>query len=298
MWDGGSGMTLGTGIFASTILLVAVFIAWQLTAHRKWKTFGKFVVAVVAIAGLFGGGLYTWANYEPPPTVLSKLGGISLGASMVDVKLLLGEPATSVVEEPILDGETIATFNYPDGVEVIFRGTDEFDLAASIICNRTYPAALGVTSYDTEAEVIDRLGEPTSVSVRADGLAKTISYAQWQVSFSLSQNRITSVCVHSSPAITYQNELPSIAEQRAAAAAQGELDEQEARRIEAEHQEAMARAAEFQRAEEAEGARVALRNEETMEARRACAAAMRQASSPLPEREIESVCLRTYPFRD
>src|SRR3954466_14558964 len=88
-------MTLGTGIFLSTILLLLALAAWQVSIHAKWKIVGKVAAGSVALCIVLGICIYAWtyiAGLAARPSVVGPLGGAQLGTSPTDVKLALGKP--------------------------------------------------------------------------------------------------------------------------------------------------------------------------------------------------------------
>ena len=232
--NGGCGMTLGTGIFASTVLVLLAIAIWQITARHKWKLAGKIAAGFIAVCAVIGFGLYAWnyiANLPPAPSVVTELAGVKLGMSPTDVTLALGKPDTAS-DPSVKDGETRIEFKYsssdnyssPD-VNIIFYGRDKYTTKVSIVCSADSSIKLlGFDNYSTEASIIQSLGKPSSISVSRDALSKIISFSQWKVAFRISKGFVSEKCITQSGRIAFENELISpgaqkVADQKAAAEA-------------------------------------------------------------------------------
>src|SRR6185503_14631155 len=92
-------MTLGSGIFASTLVLVVVFALWQATKHQKWKTIGKVAALLAGVGILLGFAGWGWYAYTNRPKVQNELEGIALGTTELDVQLKKGKPSSQVTND-------------------------------------------------------------------------------------------------------------------------------------------------------------------------------------------------------
>jgi len=101
-------MTLGEGIFWSTVLILVTFFLYQVSVKKKWKTVGKVFTILVLVGALIGGGFWGWNVYELRPQIMGELDGVRLGMSPVEVKLVKGAPTTEgeVVEQETVDSKS------------------------------------------------------------------------------------------------------------------------------------------------------------------------------------------------
>jgi len=212
-------MTLGTGIFSSTVLVLLAIAIWQITARHKWKLAGKIAAGFVVVCAVIGFGLYAWnyiANLPPAPSVVTELAGVKLGMSPTDVTLALGKP--DVAGEPkIKNKETRIDYVYSDPqVDISFYGLDKYTTKVSSICTSVvYTTLLGFDNYSSEVSVIDRLGKPDQTSIAKDGLSKIISYPKWNVAFTISKGAVSEKCISRS-GLEFTAELLSPEAQKAA----------------------------------------------------------------------------------
>lgn len=229
-------MTLGTGIFASTILVLLAVALWQVTKHRRWRLVGTVFGVLVGLTALIALGVWGWTEYANRPTPQRSLAGIALGMVPAEVKLRKGEPQSvspftcgrplsSLPKEgrfndldatqqalllelirtaearmpgtrcgPPNTSEARARWFFPD-MHVVFK-TSNNGLKVSSICRDSGTERLiGVSPGAPESDVLAELGKPTHVSIRNDGLAKVISYRQWNVAFELEKGRVSAMCV-------------------------------------------------------------------------------------------------------
>jgi len=237
-------MTLGEGIFWSTVLILVAFFLYQVSVKRKWKTVGKVFAILVLVGALIGGGFWGWNVYESRPRIMGELGGVRLGMSPVEVKLLKG---VATQGDEVVELEKMTTFTpkqlriieevrarmardkqgerdddkkfkmtwvykqseYSDEHLIIrFTGDEQNALRTSTICESGgYNRIFGLNTYYLyEESVIKKLGTPSHESISSDGLKKMISYEQWKVAFEIEKNHVISWCVTESGKMTYTNE--------------------------------------------------------------------------------------------
>lgn len=210
-------MTVGTGLFLSTLLVLTVAILWQITAHKKWRVAGKVSAIGSALLILLGVVVYSWiyfSNLPSPPTVTTELVGIKLGMTPVEVKLKLGQPVS--ISDPEMEGERIRIDIYYSTAAIVFYGSDKYTTKAEIICTSDRSNdLLGISGYDGESKIIERLGDPDATSIRKDGLAKMISYSKWNATFQIEKGEIVQECIHDFPVMSFVEEYPTREEQEA-----------------------------------------------------------------------------------
>tara|TARA_R110000772_G_scaffold223546_1_gene334084 strand:- start:4627 stop:5265 length:639 start_codon:yes stop_codon:yes gene_type:complete len=205
-------MTLGDGIFWSTVLILLATGIYYLSAKKKWKIFGKMLGLLILVGVVISGGVWGWLKYQDRPQVTTTLGGISLGMEPVEVSLELGEPTNKIalneVDDPRPGSEFGLTWIYASSgssrLVVRFYGSGSKNLTTAIICSSDiYAKVAGVGRYDSEEQVIERLGEPTNVSISPGGTSKWISYEKWLACFQIEKGRVTDVGLTRSGKIEY-----------------------------------------------------------------------------------------------
>ncbi len=202
-------MTIGDGIFWSTVILVTFASIVLVTKKRRWGTFFKVLVIFVALGAVIGAGVWLYFKYENRPQVMSSLNGISLGMSEVDVTLQKGEPDQIDERDTTPDGfrkilvykGTSDSYTY-----AILRGGKDSRVVTNICDKGGYGRVLGFGQYSSEMDVLEKLGEPSSVSVSEQGTEKILSYPQWNAAFKLAKGNITTVCVTNRPKMRFSVE--------------------------------------------------------------------------------------------
>lgn len=193
-------MTLGTGIFAATALVVFYLVARQVSSARRWRLVGKVVAVLLTILTMGVGAVWMWGRWADRPQPVDELAGIRLGMTPVEVKLAKGKPSsgdTDPAESTKDDVTAYWTFGSDlDYLGVEFLGRDSSSLRVTYICERDgHSGVLGLRSYSTEESVREALGKPTSVSIKKDALSQMLNYRTWNVAFELQEGRVRQVCV-------------------------------------------------------------------------------------------------------
>lgn len=187
-------MSLGTAIFLSSVVL-AITLLFAVTKDRwNWRRVSVWLIAIgVAIPLLSIGGLFVYSWYEGRPTPQAVFWDISIGATQSDVKFLKGEPV-SVDEDGIWrydvgsDFKSVYSIRFNDGHvrQVTFLSNEKL----------FGPYLLGITSGSSYQEIIDRLGQPSNVSVSSDDLRRWLSYPKYNVAFGLQENRVQAYAIY------------------------------------------------------------------------------------------------------
>jgi hypothetical protein len=145
---------------------------------------------------------------------MSTLGGIRLGMSPLEVKLAKGNPTredTNVGKdkEPRL-GWLFGSDSGGDQIVVIFSGASPDTQRVDIVCQRGgYESLLGLGRFNSEQDVVSRLGAPTATSVNSEGLAKLISFKAYNVAFEITRGQVSELCVTASGHVSYIDEHAS-----------------------------------------------------------------------------------------
>lgn len=212
-------MTLGDGILWSTVLILLAAGMYQISIRKKWKLVGKVFGVVILIGAVIGGGVWGWFKYQGRPYIAEELAGIRFGMTQLEVQLAMGEPEISLPVRGSEDSDPELGRRYghfwvyggTDGVERVltirFYGDAPEELGAAIVCERDgFNKVLGIGRFNSEKTVIDKLGEPTSVSIDSEGLKKYISYEQWGVAYEIEQRKVRRYCIIESGPMTYYTE--------------------------------------------------------------------------------------------
>lgn len=202
-------MTVGDGIFWSTIILVTFASIVLLTKSKRWKTFLKVLTIFVASGVVVGVGIWGYSKYENRPKVMSSLNGIHLGMSEVDVTLKKGKPDQIAELDTAPDGfRKLLVFKASNDsyTYAILRGNKDSMVITDICDKGGYGRVLDFGEYSSEMEVLEKLGEPSNVSINEKGTGKLLSYPQWNAAFEIEKGNIVEVCVTSRPKMRYSTE--------------------------------------------------------------------------------------------
>lgn len=210
-------MTIGDGIFWSTVLLLLSAAIHQITLRKKWRIVGKVSAICLAIAAGIASCVFGWvyvSNLPPSPSRVSELSGAKLGMSPTDVSLALGRPdvfSGPYVEE---DRTRIDSIYSDKRLSISFYGKDKYSAKAESICVwDSYASLMGLMIGNSRESVIKRLGKPDSTSIDSDGLSEIVSYQKWGASFYISKGSVTMECIHSFPLMRFTKEILSPSQQ-------------------------------------------------------------------------------------
>jgi hypothetical protein len=133
----------------------------------------------------------------------------------LEVKLLKGQPTNAADSTPSKQGDEFGLWwlfrsDGGDGSTMVtFYGPTPDSLKAAIVCARGgYSTLLGLGRFNTEKDVLTKLGEPTSQSIGKDGLSKIISFKPLKVAYELTKGSVSEICVTESGTIGYVEEYP------------------------------------------------------------------------------------------
>lgn len=202
-------MTVGDGIFWSTILLVAFASIVLITKSKRWKTFFKVLAILVALGVVVGVGIWGYFKYENRPQVMSSLNGIRLGMSEVDVTLQKGEPDHVSEIDAAPDGSRkllLFKGSSDSYTYAILRGKKDSMVVTDICDKGGYGRVLGFGEYSSENAVLEKLGKPSNLSINENGTGKLLSYPQWNAAFEVERGNIVKACVTNRPQMRYSTE--------------------------------------------------------------------------------------------
>ena len=142
---------------------------------------------------------------------VSELGSVHLGMSPGEVELAKGQ-ASSVVRDvstPRMGWIYGESPNPDDGLLwVLYSGKSANELTVDLICKQGDPEnPLAIGRFHTEADVVEKFGQPTHLNISETGLSKIISYEAKKVAYEITNGRVNQVCVAESGEVSYQDEL-------------------------------------------------------------------------------------------
>ena len=208
-------MTLGTGIVVSTCLVLAFIAIYLVSKHHKWKLVFKLLGGLIVIGAIAGVGIWFYLEQENKPKVATELAGIKLGMPLVDITLSKGKPdVTSDLEESEETDnfftQTLEYKNSSDSTLYIYLNGMKDSLKVFRICDfNSSSRVLDFNKYSYEEKIVEKLGNPSAVSIQADGNRKVISYPQWHAAFEIEKGKVITACVTKN-VITYIDEYSEI----------------------------------------------------------------------------------------
>jgi len=195
----------------SSLLLIATCAAIGYGIHkihqkRKWRLVAKILGVLLLLCLVIWGAVYAYLWHVDRPQPAEKLGEISLGMTPVDVTLALGKPSSET-----LSARGKNRYIYTDYSGYTTKYVIDFeDGVVSTACTEDYSNELfGLGVYDSEEDVIKKLGSPSKTSINKEGLIKAISYEKYRVSFLISKGSIDAVCVTDTGGISFAEEYGS-----------------------------------------------------------------------------------------
>jgi len=205
-------MTLGTGIFLSTIL-VSIIVLFGMTKDRwNWKRIIiRSVGGLLLFTAITAGGFWAVITYNERPVVATELEGIKLTHTKDDVIFLKGAPDKRLDKENdnIWTYKTSKKYSSDESHTVVVKFEDDsvsevYYLSGCILgCTRLSDIGVG-RSYE---RVVEKFGEPTHTSTHKNKLSKVVSYKKYNVFFELEKNQVTTYGIFKGNRIFYVDEL-------------------------------------------------------------------------------------------
>lgn len=199
-------MSTGDSLILIAIVLAICFVIYKIHQKQKWKLFGKIVGVLIIIGLLIGAGTYAYYWYDNLPYEATQLGKVSLDMTPVEVTLQLGKPNGDNTNE-----SGVRRFVYMDYGSVDYFVKFEKDTSGiervTTVCSGDYMNDIfGLGVYDSEKNIIKKLGEPSNTSVNKDGLSKMISYEKWKVAFLIEKGEVKQTCITKSGKVAFAEE--------------------------------------------------------------------------------------------
>ena len=209
-------MTLGMGIFLSTLMLSAVII-YALTINRwDWRKIifrGFISVGVAVILSAIAVAVFILKDRFLPLAIQKEYAGVQLGMTMDEVKYAIGYPdavlepnvetegemkgwqkiiATKDLKDKKVDDYNDWTFDRSFGhIQTTFDKKEKRLIAAECYSQNRLgdcPALYGIKDGDTEQSVFQRFGTPDNSKI--DGVARMIYYERIGVFFYLAKKQV------------------------------------------------------------------------------------------------------------
>jgi hypothetical protein len=203
-------MTVGDGIFWSTVLILFAAAVYHISIRNKWKVVGKTIGVFLVIGAMGTGAIWGYFSYKNRPTPTTELNGVRLGMTPLEVRLAKGAPTTEEEAKGEKEDEKVKLgwqFRGELGDEstvVIFYGSTTDTMKVAIVCARGgYSTLLGLGRHSNEKDVIKKLGQPSTVSISKDGLSKIMSFESFKVAYELTKGQVTELCVTESGGVNY-----------------------------------------------------------------------------------------------
>lgn len=192
-------MTLGDGIFLSSILLSAVALfaitkdRWNWKRIAKWGLIGPTVVTLIV-----AGGTYAYSSWTDRPTSQSMFGDIALVATSADVLFVKGEPSSK--DDPdrwvYNAGRGSASRDAAKYLVMFKDGRIRFVLYTASEAQIVHPWFMGFDIGTSHNRVVEKLGEPSNSSVSEDQLDRIFSYDKYNAFFSFSQGKLVAYGIY------------------------------------------------------------------------------------------------------
>jgi hypothetical protein len=186
-------MTLGLGIFLSSLFLGTVFLFIATKDRWNWK---KFILWPLGLLVTLSAGIYVYRLIEERPKVEKSYLDIPLKATKSEVLFIKGEPTkkdTDQWEYRTTDENgnwrTISRVQFADEQvwAVSYYSATEFDSHENI---------QGISIGDGVETVRAKFGAPSNASISKDGLHKIYAHNRYNVLFELAKNRVIGLGIY------------------------------------------------------------------------------------------------------
>lgn len=185
-------MTLGTGIFLAALLLSATWLYIATRDRWRWKRIVAVLVGgTLSMAASVALGIWGYTEWQDRPYQMNELNGIRLGTTERDVRFYKGAPSSSSKDEWIYEvrdykGDTELSYvvNFDGGTVQSVWATGQ---------HGRVPGVFGLSSYMGTADLIQKLGEPDSMSGSKDGAVRMLYYKRFNLTFGFAADRLHAI---------------------------------------------------------------------------------------------------------
>ena len=216
-------MSVGTGIFLSSLAFVVLVLFLKTKDRWNWKRILIWSMAViVAVPVAVGGLIYLSQLWQNRPQPQTELWGIRLNDTEADVKFKKGT-STNFVDQKVDKGTWAYAVNGYDSVIPMMKVGDSaghtYIIRFSnhrvqyVLCvdgdMPTMPNLGGINSYSSLEDVKAVVGKASHVSRSADETERVYSFDRYKVAFGFKGGRMSMVGIYdpSGGAIKLMNEV-------------------------------------------------------------------------------------------
>ena len=198
-------MSIGDGIFWSTLLVLAFISILLISKNHKWMLIFKSLLAIMLIATIGAGVYFGYLYYQNMPKPIYELNNVRLGMSKIDVTLEKGEP-DNIIDNRDEKNKNLDSGGFPliyiyrnqhykNKETVIYFTYNNEVLSVDTICDYKNAKILGISKYTKEKTLYRKLGEPSNTSINKEGTEKTVSFDKYNFAAIISKGEVNYLCV-------------------------------------------------------------------------------------------------------
>ncbi len=206
-------MTLGTGIFLSSIFLGLIFLFHSTKDRWNWRKIIKRGGVTILVLIILGGGGFTALiyqhqiseyfstgsiiNLDASPKKYEEVWDIKLGASQEDLLFLKGIPSSKTSNKDPNEKVWFYKQEYGDNWIVDF---DKNDKVSQVLLYKIYMTSdikiNGISYGSTLKTLVNKLGKPSRIIVSKDKLRKFYLYDQLNNKFVLEKAKVVAMGIN------------------------------------------------------------------------------------------------------
>jgi len=186
-------MTLGLGIFLSSLFLGTIFLFFATKDRWNWK---KIILWPLAILVVTSGLFYAYVLYQDRPKVQNSFWEIPLNATKADVKFMKGDPTKT--EDDVW--RYIKKDAYSTDSHYLINFAEDKVWAVSYYSpggSGWKENLQGIYIGNSVNSVRETFGTPSRISVSDDGLQRIFTYSRYNLLFDLEKNKVIGIGIYS-----------------------------------------------------------------------------------------------------
>ncbi|HEY9202631.1 MAG TPA: hypothetical protein VIQ81_13645 [Gammaproteobacteria bacterium] len=186
-------MTIGTGIFLSTLLVCTIYLCIKLLSHKTFslkKSLIAILKIIIPISVFVIGVVFAFNTYKDRVVKQIEFNGIKLGQSKSDILFTKGKPdidrdtewvytKSSIIRNSDQIPELIVQFKSNAVDSIVYMGN----------CYSCYEIS-GIGLFDSYESVTRKFGSPSYISISKDQTERILSYSNYNTFFQLRENRV------------------------------------------------------------------------------------------------------------
>lgn len=187
-------MSIGDGIFLSSVLLSIVGLYAATKDRWNWKRIAKWGLALpLAAVAILSLGIWSYSTYQERPAAMAEFEGLKLTSTPADVRFLKGEPIAkhSTEDQWVYDAHSGSA--QPEDAVVLVKFRDGKIRHVTYWANERQivnPYLLGFSIGSEYEPIIKRLGQPSHISTSANGLNRILSFEQFKIFYDFEQGKV------------------------------------------------------------------------------------------------------------